>query len=118
MNWKFIIIVKVFDGTTSTSHWSVTGVSIKDLSFPTNQGIAGHVAVTGHLLNIKDAYAHPLFHEGMDKNTGFKTRFICNFSYSKHLWQQISYDFQVNLKDWIRLLRNPREQSLNPLKHL
>jgi len=82
------IVTKVFDGTASTSHWNIAGVPIKDLSFPTNQGIAGHVAVTGHLLNIKDAYAHPLFHEGMDKNTGFKTRFLTfsqSLEYSKIL---------------------------------
>jgi cGMP-dependent 3',5'-cyclic phosphodiesterase len=38
------------------------------------QGIAGHVATTGELLNIRDAYTHPLFYKGIDDITGFKTR--------------------------------------------
>jgi len=40
-----------------------------------NQGIAGHVATTGDLLNIRDAYSHPLFYKGIDDITGFKTRY-------------------------------------------
>jgi len=74
------LVAKVFDGTTGNSHWNISGASIHDLSFPSNQGIAGHVAITGELLNIKDAYAHPLFHEGMDKNTGFKTRYFVHLN--------------------------------------
>ena len=37
-------------------------------------GIAGSVAASGELLNIHDAYAHPLFYRQMDANTGFRTR--------------------------------------------
>ncbi|VDP82506.1 unnamed protein product [Schistosoma mattheei] len=33
----------------------------------------------GELLNIKDAYAHPLFYRGVDKETGFRTRNILCF---------------------------------------
>lgn len=39
----------------------------------------GHVAATGKLLNIKNAYKHPLFFKGMDETTGFKTRNILCF---------------------------------------
>ena len=28
----------------------------------------------GELLNIKDAYAHPLFYRAIDDSTGFRTR--------------------------------------------
>lgn len=41
--------------------------------------ILGHVAATGEILNIKDAYKHPLFYKGMDETTGFKTRNILCF---------------------------------------
>lgn len=34
---------------------------------------------TGKLLNIKNAYEHPLFYKGMDEATGFKTRNILCF---------------------------------------
>jgi cGMP-dependent 3',5'-cyclic phosphodiesterase len=40
-----------------------------------SQGIAGHVATTGEVLNIRDAYSHPLFYKGIDDMTGFKTRY-------------------------------------------
>ncbi|MEQ2168054.1 hypothetical protein GOODEAATRI_010566, partial [Goodea atripinnis] len=42
-------------------------------------GIAGHVATTGQILNIKDAYSHPLFYRGVDDSTGFRTRNILCF---------------------------------------
>ena len=80
------LIAKIFDGITITPHWDISGMTPKDLSFPTDQGIAGHVAVTGDLLNIKDAYSHPLFHQGMDQNTGFKTRYVvANYHLTKFL---------------------------------
>jgi len=49
------------------------------MRIPIGQGIAGHVATTGKLLNIRDAYNHPLFYRGIDEATGFKTRNILCF---------------------------------------
>ncbi|KAK3699911.1 hypothetical protein QZH41_016577, partial [Actinostola sp. cb2023] len=49
-----------------------------DLTIPINQGIVGHVAVTGKLLNIKDTYNHPLFYRGLDEKTGFRTKYVKN----------------------------------------
>lgn len=43
------------------------------------EGIAGHVVQTGKILNIKDAYSHPLFYRGVDDSTGFRTRNILCF---------------------------------------
>ena len=28
------------------------------------------------MLNIKDAYSHPLFYKGLDEKTGFRTRLV------------------------------------------
>ncbi|GFY63350.1 n-alpha-acetyltransferase 35, NatC auxiliary subunit [Trichonephila inaurata madagascariensis] len=50
-----------------------------EVRIPADQGIAGHVATSGELLNIHDAYAHPLFYRKMDETTGFKTRNILCF---------------------------------------
>uniref|UniRef100_A0A8C7F8T3 Phosphodiesterase n=1 Tax=Oncorhynchus kisutch TaxID=8019 RepID=A0A8C7F8T3_ONCKI len=65
------LVAKVFDG----------GVVSDDEEFriPADQGIAGHVAMTGQILNIKDAYSHPLFYRGVDDSTGFRTRNILCF---------------------------------------
>lgn len=41
--------------------------------------LLGHVAATGKILNIKNAYDHPLFYRGVDEATGFRTRNILCF---------------------------------------
>uniref|UniRef100_A0A673YK20 Phosphodiesterase n=1 Tax=Salmo trutta TaxID=8032 RepID=A0A673YK20_SALTR len=66
------LVAKVFDG----------GVVINEeveLRIPADQGIAGHVATTGKILNITDAYSHPLFYRAVDDSTGFRTRNILCF---------------------------------------
>ncbi|KAF5826772.1 hypothetical protein DUNSADRAFT_2079 [Dunaliella salina] len=40
------------------------------------EGIAGTVAKTGKLMNVPDAYAHPLFLAQVDRITGYRTRNI------------------------------------------
>uniref|UniRef100_A0A8V5GTD0 Phosphodiesterase n=1 Tax=Melopsittacus undulatus TaxID=13146 RepID=A0A8V5GTD0_MELUD len=57
------LVAKVFDG-------EVVDMSY-EIRIPADQGIAGHVATTGKILNIKDAYSHPLFYRGVDDSTGF-----------------------------------------------
>ncbi|KAL0994288.1 hypothetical protein UPYG_G00120260 [Umbra pygmaea] len=66
------LVAKVFDG----------GVVIdeeRELRIPADQGIAGHVATTEKILNVTDAYSHPLFYRAVDESTGFKTRNILCF---------------------------------------
>ena len=53
-----------------------------EIRFSASAGIAGHVFTTGTILNIHDAYAHPLFYKGVDQETGFITR--CASSPSSH----------------------------------
>ncbi|KAH0955091.1 hypothetical protein HN011_006527 [Eciton burchellii] len=43
------------------------------------EGIVGHVAMTDELLNIRNAYNHPLFYPDVDETTGFKTKNILCF---------------------------------------
>lgn len=45
----------------------------KEIRFPLGTGIAGQVAMTGEVLNIKDAYADSRFNRTVDQLTG-KTR--------------------------------------------
>ncbi|XP_067841717.1 cGMP-dependent 3',5'-cyclic phosphodiesterase isoform X2 [Heptranchias perlo] len=66
------LVAKVFDGGFVTDEAS-------EFRMPADQGIAGHVATTGKILNIKDAYSHPLFYRGVDDSTGFRTRNILCF---------------------------------------
>ncbi|XP_028320004.1 cGMP-dependent 3',5'-cyclic phosphodiesterase isoform X1 [Gouania willdenowi] len=66
------LVAKVFDG-------GVVSDEENEFRIPADQGIAGHVATTGQILNIKDAYSHPLFYRGVDDSTGFRTRNILCF---------------------------------------
>ncbi|BFZ24366.1 hypothetical protein BsWGS_27405 [Bradybaena similaris] len=68
------LVAMVFDGITAEDK-EVQG----EIRLPKTQGIAGHVATTGTLLNIRDAYSHPLFYRGIDDCTGFRTRNILCF---------------------------------------
>ncbi|KAJ9453773.1 Dual 3prime [Diplonema papillatum] len=47
-----------------------------EIRFPVSQGIAGHVARTSEVTNIKDAYADTRFNTDVDKRTGYVTRNI------------------------------------------
>ncbi|XP_023014111.1 cGMP-dependent 3',5'-cyclic phosphodiesterase [Leptinotarsa decemlineata] len=66
------LVAKVFDGVSPAEKRAEVRIA-KD------QGIAGHVAASGQILNIKNAYKHPLFYKGVDEATGFKTRNILCF---------------------------------------
>ncbi|XP_076646480.1 cGMP-dependent 3',5'-cyclic phosphodiesterase [Halictus rubicundus] len=66
------LVAKVFDGIAMKE-------SVKEMRIPIGQGIAGHVATTGKLLNIRNAYEHPLFYRRIDEVTGFRTRNILCF---------------------------------------
>ncbi|XP_052278028.1 cGMP-dependent 3',5'-cyclic phosphodiesterase-like isoform X1 [Dreissena polymorpha] len=69
------LVAKVFDGITTNKNNEVQ----EEIRLPISQGIAGKVATSGELLNIKDAYSHPLFYRGIDDTTGFRTRNILCF---------------------------------------
>jgi HD-GYP domain-containing protein (c-di-GMP phosphodiesterase class II) len=57
--------------------WSIVAMGIgkgKEIRFPAGKGIAGHVATTGEILNIPDAYKDSRFNPEIDKKTGYLTR--------------------------------------------
>lgn len=56
----------------------------EQLVIPFGVGIAGHVAETKDVVNIKDAYEDPRFNSEIDLKTGYKTNIIlsmpiCNY---------------------------------------
>lgn len=51
----------------------------QEVRMSASEGIAGQVVQTGKILNIKDAYSHPLFYRGVDETTGFRTKSILCF---------------------------------------
>jgi serine phosphatase RsbU (regulator of sigma subunit) len=49
------------------------GAGIREIRFPADRGIAGHVASTGNIINIPDAYQDDRFNQDIDRKTGYKT---------------------------------------------
>ncbi|XP_046417242.1 cGMP-dependent 3',5'-cyclic phosphodiesterase-like isoform X2 [Neodiprion virginianus] len=78
------LVAKVFDGISTRDVSNIAKhqlhpKSVKEMRIARGRGIAGHVASSGKLLNIRNAYDHPLFYRGIDEVTGFKTRNILCF---------------------------------------
>ncbi|HEY7556808.1 MAG TPA: sigma-54-dependent Fis family transcriptional regulator [Candidatus Binatia bacterium] len=56
--------------------WSVVSQEKKTMCLDARLGIAGHVAMTGNVVNVEDAYEHPLFYKEVDLETGYRTRTV------------------------------------------
>ena len=58
--------------------WSLIahGLEKQEIRLPIGKGIAGHVAQSGEVVLIPDAYADPRFNPEVDKRTGYRTRNI------------------------------------------
>jgi sigma-B regulation protein RsbU (phosphoserine phosphatase) len=56
--------------------WSLIahGLEQREIRLPLGRGIAGHVAQSGEILNIPDAYSDPRFDRDVDARTGYSTR--------------------------------------------
>lgn len=74
--------------------WSKVAHGEKEIRFACHLGIAGHVASTGVVLNIADAYADPRFNREIDKKTGYRTRNMLTFPMRNKLNEIIGV-FQV-----------------------
>ena len=63
---------------TTNEIWSLIahGLEKQEIRLPLGKGIAGHVAKTGEVVLIPDAYADPRFNPEVDKRTGYLTRTI------------------------------------------
>jgi adenylate cyclase len=56
--------------------WSKIADGTPEIRIPMHMGIAGHVATTGEVLNIPDAYNDKRFNKEIDLKTGYRTRTI------------------------------------------
>lgn len=52
------------------------GGSVDEISLHLGEGIAGEVARTGKIANVRDAYADPRFSRAWDERSGFRTRSV------------------------------------------
>jgi sigma-B regulation protein RsbU (phosphoserine phosphatase) len=58
--------------------WSkvLKGLERAEIRLPVGKGLAGHVAATGEVVNIPDAYLDSRFNPDVDKKTGYRTKSI------------------------------------------
>lgn len=54
--------------------WSIITLDGTQIRFDARLGIAGAAALTGQIINVKDAYKDPRFYKGIDGRTGYRTR--------------------------------------------
>src|ERR1700752_3323942 len=55
--------------------WSKVALGSEEiLRFDARRGIAGTAALTGNVINVKDAYSDPRFYTAIDDRTGYRTR--------------------------------------------
>lgn len=76
--------------------WSkvALGLEMQEIRFSASKGLAGHVAMTGETINIKNAYESEYFNKDIDLQTGYKTRNILCMPI-RNLSHQIVGVFQV-----------------------
>jgi len=76
--------------------WSkvALGLEMQEIRFPATKGLAGHVAMTGETINIKNAYESEYFNKEIDLQTGYKTKNILCMPI-RNLSHQIVGVFQV-----------------------
>ncbi|MEW5850149.1 MAG: GAF domain-containing sensor histidine kinase [Myxococcota bacterium] len=55
--------------------WSkvIQGDGVQEIRMPVGVGVAGWVAKTGQLLNLRDVYSDKRFNQSIDKRTGYRT---------------------------------------------
>src|ERR1035441_9575194 len=55
--------------------WSTVALGSGEiLRFDARRGIAGHTALSGDTINVRDAYSDPRFYTAIDDRTGYRTR--------------------------------------------
>ncbi len=66
---------------------------------PLKSGIAGHVAETGEVVRVDDAYSHPLFNPSLDESTGFRTGSVLCMPIRDHFDRVFAVAQLINRRD-------------------
>lgn len=95
--------------------WSkvAQGVDVAEIRFPITEGIAGHVANSGEMLNIIDAYKDPRFNQAIDEETGFRTKTILSMPLINREGKIVGVTEVINKKNGV--FNNEDEELLRAL---
>ncbi|MCR4880395.1 MAG: GAF domain-containing protein [bacterium] len=93
--------------------WSkvALGMNSKEIRFPADQGLAGHVIMTGETLNIQNAYESEYFNPEIDRQTGYHTQSILCMPI-RNLEHRIIGVFQILNKEGGKYFTNEDEDLL------
>lgn len=70
------LYARIFDIGNGLGNQMMDSQDQKEIRFSMEKGVAGHVASTGEILNIPDAYKDERFNREVDLQTGYKTKTI------------------------------------------
>src|SRR5262249_39397641 len=74
--------------------WSQVALGSPPIRFDARFGLAGAAALTGQVINVKDAHLDPRFYKEVDTRTGYRTRSVLTLPLRNHAGE-ITGSFQV-----------------------
>ncbi len=74
------------------------GINVEELKFSKDKGLAGFSAMTGKIINVKDAYKDIRFNPEMDRKTGYRTKAVLCFPMKNHPGEVIGVFQALNKK--------------------
>ena len=79
--------------------WTVISEENKIICLDARLGIAGHAAMTGEIVNVANAYEHPLFYKEVDLETGYRTRSLLAVPLKNSFGEVIAVGEAINKHD-------------------
>jgi len=94
------VFLRDFDTDTLYSKIA-DGLGSREIRIPVEKGIAGAVARSGEVINIKDAYSDERFDTATDKKTGYVTKTILSCPMKNKMGESIGVFQVLNKKDGV-----------------
>lgn len=88
----------VDENTNELWSYVAMGLEGQEIRFPRGVGFAGTVAVTGEILNLRDAYKDHRFNPEVDRKTKYRTKSILTVPMKNHLGEIIGVCQVLNKK--------------------
>ncbi|MBI9090243.1 MAG: HD domain-containing protein [Desulfobacterium sp.] len=85
--------------------WTEVSEGVEQIRLPMDQGICGHVAVTGELVNVEDAWDLPYFNRTFDQKNKFRTRSVLCIPITNKTGKKIGVLQIINKKNYPRFTR-------------
>jgi Nif-specific regulatory protein len=81
--------------------WSQVALGSQPIRFDARLGIAGAAALTGQIINVKDAHEDPRFNKEVDVRTGYRTRSMLTVPLRNHEGEVIGAFQALNKKEGV-----------------